>query len=245
VGGAARPSQGEKKKKTGQAVDRSEGAFPLWFVVHVFPTQSAHRSSFPPHTFISWPHTYSIVAFRFQRPADIWEWRSSPIFPNVGGPSVPWAEAGVGAGLATQSLANIDYGRRGLELLAKRRNCGGARGASSCGSDTYARDRASGASPTARGNAVGRASRARAILDWAGGEGEGRGFRREGQASWVRKGGRNRRRDLCCPRPKHHGGPRSTPSGTMREKLRGLRQGFLGDRATGGSSKAGQGGRRG
>jgi uncharacterized Ntn-hydrolase superfamily protein len=37
-------------------------------------------------------------------------------FPNVGG-IVPWARAGVGA-VATQALANTDYGEKGLALLA-------------------------------------------------------------------------------------------------------------------------------
>ncbi|HXV90087.1 MAG TPA: DUF1028 domain-containing protein [Gemmatimonadales bacterium] len=59
-------------------------------------------------------HTYSIVA---------WDSGSGDLgiavqskFPNVGG-IVPWARAGVGA-VATQSLANTDYGEKGLELLA-------------------------------------------------------------------------------------------------------------------------------
>ena len=59
-------------------------------------------------------HTYSIVA---------WDSATGDLgiavqskFPNVGG-IVPWARAGVGA-VATQSLANTDYGEQGLELLA-------------------------------------------------------------------------------------------------------------------------------
>lgn len=59
-------------------------------------------------------HTYSIVA---------WDSATGDLgiavqskFPNVGG-IVPWAKAGVGA-VATQSLANTDYGERGLELMA-------------------------------------------------------------------------------------------------------------------------------
>jgi len=59
-------------------------------------------------------HTYSIVA---------WDSVTGDLgiavqskFPNVGG-IVPWARAGVGA-VATQSLANTDYGEKGLELLA-------------------------------------------------------------------------------------------------------------------------------
>lgn len=60
-------------------------------------------------------HTYSIVA---------WDSVTGDLgiavqskFPNVGG-LVPWAKAGVGA-VATQSLANTDYGEKGLALLAK------------------------------------------------------------------------------------------------------------------------------
>jgi len=59
-------------------------------------------------------HTYSIVA---------WDSATGDLgiavqskFPNVGG-IVPWAKAGVGA-VATQSLANTDYGEKGLELMA-------------------------------------------------------------------------------------------------------------------------------
>ena len=37
-------------------------------------------------------------------------------FPNVR-PIVPWAKAGVGA-VATQSFASLDYGTKGLELMA-------------------------------------------------------------------------------------------------------------------------------
>ena len=59
-------------------------------------------------------HTYSIVA---------WDSATGDLgiavqskFPNVGG-IVPWARAGVGA-VATQSLANTDYGEKGLDLMA-------------------------------------------------------------------------------------------------------------------------------
>jgi uncharacterized Ntn-hydrolase superfamily protein len=60
-------------------------------------------------------HTYSIVAFD-SATGDLGVAVQSK-FPNVGG-LVPWAKAGVGA-VATQSLANIDYGQRGLDLLAE------------------------------------------------------------------------------------------------------------------------------
>jgi len=69
----------------------------------------------PPAHFHKLAHTYSIVAFD-SATGDLGVAVQSK-FPNVGG-LVPWAEAGVGA-VATQSLANIDYGQRGLELLAK------------------------------------------------------------------------------------------------------------------------------
>jgi uncharacterized Ntn-hydrolase superfamily protein len=69
----------------------------------------------PPAHFQKLTHTYSIVAFD-SATGDLGVAVQSK-FPNVGG-LVPWAEAGVGA-VATQSLANIEYGRRGLELLAR------------------------------------------------------------------------------------------------------------------------------
>jgi hypothetical protein len=69
----------------------------------------------PPSHFQKLAHTYSIVA---------WDSASGDLgvavqskFPNVGG-IVPWARAGVGA-IATQSLTNLAYGERGLELLAE------------------------------------------------------------------------------------------------------------------------------
>ncbi len=60
-------------------------------------------------------HTYSIVAWDSVT-GDLGVAVQSK-FPNVGG-LVPWAKAGVGA-VATQSLANTDYGEKGLDLLAK------------------------------------------------------------------------------------------------------------------------------
>lgn len=60
-------------------------------------------------------HTYSIVAWDSVT-GDLGVAVQSK-FPNVGG-LVPWAKAGVGA-VATQSLANTDYGEKGLELLAQ------------------------------------------------------------------------------------------------------------------------------
>jgi len=59
-------------------------------------------------------HTYSIVAWD-SATGDLGVVVQSK-FPNVGG-IVPWAKAGVGA-VATQSLANTDYGEKGLELMA-------------------------------------------------------------------------------------------------------------------------------
>jgi uncharacterized Ntn-hydrolase superfamily protein len=69
----------------------------------------------PPAHFQKLAHTYSIVA-RDPANGDLGVAVQSK-FPNVGG-LVPWARAGVGA-VATQSLANTDYGERGLQLLAK------------------------------------------------------------------------------------------------------------------------------
>lgn len=69
----------------------------------------------PPAHFAKLAHTYSIVAFD-SATGDLGVAVQSK-FPNVGG-LVPWAKAGVGA-VATQSLANVAYGERGLELLAQ------------------------------------------------------------------------------------------------------------------------------
>jgi len=60
------------------------------------------------------PSTFSIVAYD-RATADIGVAVASK-FPAVGA-LVPWARAGVGA-VATQALANLDYGPRGLEMLA-------------------------------------------------------------------------------------------------------------------------------
>src|SRR6185369_7477733 len=69
----------------------------------------------PPSDFTKRAHTYSIVAYDSVT-GDLGIAVQSK-FPNVGG-LVPWAKAGVGA-VATQSLANTDYGEKGLELLAR------------------------------------------------------------------------------------------------------------------------------
>ena len=73
------------------------------------------RAQTPPPHFQKLAHTYSIVAFDSVN-GDLGVAVQSK-FPNVGG-IVPWAKAGSGA-VATQSLANTDYGERGLELLAE------------------------------------------------------------------------------------------------------------------------------
>jgi uncharacterized Ntn-hydrolase superfamily protein len=69
----------------------------------------------PPADFVKRAHTYSIVAYD-SATGDLGVVVQSK-FPNVGG-IVPWAKAGVGA-VATQSLANTDYGARGLELMGR------------------------------------------------------------------------------------------------------------------------------
>jgi uncharacterized Ntn-hydrolase superfamily protein len=106
-------------------------------------------------------HTYSIVAFD-SATGDLGVAVQSK-FPNVGG-IVPWAKAGVGA-VATQSLANTDYGERGLELLAQ-----GATAAEALRtimrSDTLLRDRQVGM-VDARGNAA--SFTGATAFDWAGG----------------------------------------------------------------------------
>jgi uncharacterized Ntn-hydrolase superfamily protein len=72
-----------------------------------------HAPPAPPSHFHKLAHTYSIVAWD-SATGDLGVAVQSK-FPNVGG-IVPWAEAGVGA-VATQSLANTEYGERGLALL--------------------------------------------------------------------------------------------------------------------------------
>jgi uncharacterized Ntn-hydrolase superfamily protein len=72
----------------------------------------------PPPDLLKRAHTYSIVAFDSVT-GDLGVAVQSK-FPNVGG-IVPWARAGVGA-VATQSLANSDYGSRGLELMSRGRS---------------------------------------------------------------------------------------------------------------------------
>ncbi|HTK40429.1 MAG TPA: DUF1028 domain-containing protein [Gemmatimonadales bacterium] len=84
---------------------------PLLLSFHFLPLVA----QVPPTHFQKLAHTYSIVAFD-SATGDLGVAVQSK-FPNVGG-LVPWAEAGVGA-VATQSLANVEYGRRGLELLAE------------------------------------------------------------------------------------------------------------------------------
>ena len=78
-------------------------------MVGVVPSLSATASAQTPLV-----STFSIVAFD---PAngDLGVVVQSK-FPNVR-PIVPWAKAGVGA-VATQSFAELDYGNRGLELMA-------------------------------------------------------------------------------------------------------------------------------
>jgi hypothetical protein len=106
-------------------------------------------------------HTYSIVAFD-SATGDLGVAVQSK-FPSVGG-IVPWAKAGVGA-VATQSLANTDYGERGLELLAQ-----GATAAEALRtimrSDTLLRDPQVGM-VDARGNSA--SLTGATAFDWAGG----------------------------------------------------------------------------
>lgn len=61
----------------------------------------------------AWATTFSIVAFDPDRQ----EWGIAVASKYLAvGAVVPWARAGVGA-VATQSLVNVTYGQRGLELL--------------------------------------------------------------------------------------------------------------------------------
>lgn len=75
------------------------------------PLAKATPSAAPHH----WVATYSIVAFD-PKTGDLGVAVQSKFFGV--GTVVPWAKAGVGA-IATQALANIDYGPDGLKLLAQ------------------------------------------------------------------------------------------------------------------------------
>jgi len=78
------------------------------------PALSQAPTAAPTHL-LKLAHTYSIVAYDSVT-GDLGVAVQSK-FPNVGG-IVPWARAGVGA-VATQSLANTDYGEHGLDLIAQ------------------------------------------------------------------------------------------------------------------------------
>ncbi|HEY9015222.1 MAG TPA: DUF1028 domain-containing protein [Gemmatimonadales bacterium] len=114
----------------------------------------------PPHH-IKLAHTYSIVAYDSVT-GDLGVAVQSK-FPNVGG-IVPWGRAGVGA-VATQSLANTDYGEKGLDLIAQ-----GATAEEALRivmrSDTMLQDRQVGL-VDARGNAA--SFTGKTTFDWAGG----------------------------------------------------------------------------
>jgi uncharacterized Ntn-hydrolase superfamily protein len=115
----------------------------------------------PPAHFQKLAHTYSIVAYDSVT-GDLGVVVQSK-FPNVGG-LVPWAKAGVGA-VATQSLANTDFGTKGLELMA-----GGATAEAAMRavmkSDTMLGDRQVGM-VDARGNSA--SFTGERTFDWAGG----------------------------------------------------------------------------
>lgn len=115
----------------------------------------------PPAHFEKLAHTYSIVAWDSVT-GDLGVAVQSK-FPNVGG-IVPWARAGVGA-VATQSLANTDYGERGLLLIAGGLTAEAAFRAV-MRTDTMLADRQVGM-VDARGNAV--SFTGDRTFDWAGG----------------------------------------------------------------------------
>jgi len=75
----------------------------------------AQQPAAPPAHFQKLAHTYSIVAWDSVT-GDLGVAVQSK-FPNVGG-IVPWGRAGVGA-VATQSLANTEFGEKGLDLMAQ------------------------------------------------------------------------------------------------------------------------------
>jgi len=131
----------------------------------------------PPAHLQKLAHTYSIVAIDPSN-GDLGVAVQSK-FPNVGG-IVPWAEAGVGA-VATQALANTDYGERGLRLLAEGKSAEEALRAVMA-TDTSLQERQVGI-VDARGNAA--SFTGANTFDWAG----GRVGRADGQPG-GRAGGR-------------------------------------------------------
>jgi uncharacterized Ntn-hydrolase superfamily protein len=136
------------------------------------PRQDGAPRSMPTHG-QKLAHTYSIVAWD-SLTGDLGVAVQSK-FPNVGG-LVPWARAGVGA-VATQSLANTDYGEKGLDLLAQ-----GATAEEALRiimrTDTMLGDRQVGI-VDARGNAA--SFTGERDFDWAGGRvGNGTGGDTEG-----------------------------------------------------------------
>lgn len=137
--------------------------------------QSPQPLTAPPHLH-KLAHTYSIVAID---PAngDLGVAVQSK-FPNVGG-IVPWAEAGVGA-VATQALANTDYGERGLRLLAEGKSAEEALRAVMA-ADTSPQERQVGI-VDARGDAA--SFTGGNTFEWAG----GRVGRPDGQAGGIAGG---------------------------------------------------------
>ncbi len=129
---------------------------------------AAQQPMTPPGHFHRLAHTYSIVAFDSVT-GDLGVAVQSK-FPNVGG-IVPWAKAGIGA-VATQSLANTEYGDRGLTLIAE-----GATAAEALAiimrSDTSLSDRQVGLVDSHGGAA---SFTGTTTFDWAGGRvGDGHG----------------------------------------------------------------------
>jgi uncharacterized Ntn-hydrolase superfamily protein len=84
-------------------------------------------------------------------------------FPNVR-PIVPWAEAGVGA-VATQSLANVSYGPRGLALM--RQGASAAQALTILLATDSARDQRQVGIVDAKGNSA--SWTGKECFDWAGG----------------------------------------------------------------------------
>jgi uncharacterized Ntn-hydrolase superfamily protein len=131
----------------------------LW-CLPLTPLAAQQPVTAPPHL-RKLAHTYSIVAYD-SATGDLGVAVQSK-FPNVGG-IVPWGRSGVGA-VATQSLGNIAYGERGLDLIAQ-----GATAEEALRivmrSDTMLEDRQVGM-VDARGNAA--SFTGKTTFDWAGG----------------------------------------------------------------------------
>ncbi len=113
-GGGTRNMSGARRRRPG----RGAAALTLGLLAALSAPRAdlpAQQPTAPPAHFQKLAHTYSIVAWDSVT-GDLGVAVQSK-FPNVGG-IVPWGRAGVGA-VATQSLANTEFGEKGLDLMAR------------------------------------------------------------------------------------------------------------------------------